>query len=918
MQNEEAVRLEQARAQGRPAPWLRWGSYLSERQWGTVREDYSAGGDAWSYFPHDHARSRAYRWGEDGLAGLCDDEQKLCFSIALWNGQDPILKERLFGLTNDEGNHGEDVKEYYFYLDNTPTHSYMKWLYKYPQRAFPYADLVQENLRRKRSGASLPEYELADTGVFADSRYFDVQVEYAKAGTDDILIRVRVTNRGPEAATLRLLPTLWFRNTWSWFEKDPLKPSLRGKLADATTGIATVLATPLAGDGEDDIGPMQLYCLRPDDLLFVENESNSARLWPGGAKSPYPKDGINDHVVSRSPTVNPKLVGTKASAVYTLDIAAGGTAEVVLRLSADLGLADPFGADFQDTFARRIGEADAFHSAIAPAGRSAEQLAILRQAYAGMLWSKQFYHYVVKDWLDGDANQPRPPAGRDRNRGWTHFYASHILSMPDAWEYPWFAAWDLCFQAVVLSRLDMAFAKEQLLILAREWYMSPAGAIPAYEWSFDDVNPPLHGWAALKILEVEKEISGRVDLDFLAAIFQYCLVYFAWWTNRKDPEGNDLFEGGFLGLDNIAVIDRSHLSRLAQQIGRGLELCQSDATSWMGLFCLNLVEMALALSPKGKEYTRLANKFLQYFVSIAETINGRRRQTDGEMALWFEDDGFYYDVLKVSGGNAPTEYVPLRLRSLVGIIALFPVLSIDLDSIEDGAADELRERIEWFFAQHPDLFHRDAATTGERTLLSFVQPDRLRRVLARVFDQNEFLSPHGIRSVSRAHLDPPYSVNIHGVSLTERYEPAESVVPIYGGNSNWRGPVWFPLNFLFIDTLRTYHAYLGDAFTIEYPSGSGNQLTLEQIARDLSQRLVSIFETRDGRRPVYGGAQLFQQDPHWKDLVLFYEYFHGDNGAGIGASHQTGWTGLIAELLRSAEGASQQVPVVRGLPQAAE
>ena len=903
MNNDEAKRLKQAYAQERNTPWLRWGPYLSERQWGTVREDYSPWGNAWSYFPHDHARSRAYRWGEDGLAGICDDKQKMCFALALWNGCDPILKERLFGLTNDEGNHGEDVKEYYFYLDSTPTHSYMKWLYKYPQRAFPYQDLIEENRRRKNTDSHAFEYEIIDTGVFDDNRYFDVQVEYAKASPQDILIRIQVINRGPDAAELHVLPTLWFRNTWNWCD-DAAKPTLQGQQAANAQGISTILATLVSGEGANDIGPMKLYCQGTDKLLFVENESNGARLWEGAESPPFPKDGINDHIIHNCPTVNPELQGTKASAAYRLHVPAGATQEVRLRLSSDLNLEEPFGAAWDETFQTRIHETDAFYNEIGPAELSADQRAIQRQAYAGMLWSKQFYHYVVKDWLDGDPAQPPPPPERSRNRTWTHFYANHILSMPDAWEYPWFAAWDLCFQSVVIARLDPRFAKNQLLILAREWYMSPAGAVPAYEWAFDDVNPPLHAWAALRIFEIEKEISGGDgDLDFLADIFRYCMIYFAWWTNRKDADGNDLFSGGFLGLDNISVIDRSHLKDLENRIGRSLELHQADGTSWMGLFSLNLMEIAIKLSGRGQpEYARMANKFLQHFVFIADAINALEHRTDSEVSLWNENDGFYYDVLKINSGGTPNEYVQLQLRSLVGIIALFPVLMLNLTTIEKDAANELQERIDWFVSKHPELFNQATtrnAPDGDQHLLTFVKPDRLKRILARVFDESEFLSPHGIRSVSRAHYNPPYSISIYGEQLTEQYEPAESSVGLFGGNSNWRGPIWFPINFLFIDTLRHYHAFLGDDFTIEYPTGSGEHKHLGEIAVELSRRLVSIFEKRDGKRPVFGGNTVFQQDPYWQDLVLFYEYFHGDNGAGIGASHQTGWTGLVTELMRA-------------------
>ena len=911
IKGKEAQRLQDAYSGNSETRWLAWGPYLSERQWGTVREDYSAGGNAWSYLPHDHARSRAYRWGEDGLAGISDEKQRLCFALALWNERDPILKERLFGLTNDEGNHGEDVKEYYYYVDNTPSHSYMKWLYKYPQRAFPYAELVAENARRKSTDPRAFEYELVDTGAFADARYFDVQVEYAKAAPQDILIKISVTNCGPEAATIHLLPTLWFRNTWSWTH-DAEKPALQGTRATAPGGVATLRATPAqtahkAGPREAVVGidPMMLYCLAPDDLLVVENESNSERLWGTANKTPYPKDGINDHVVMMKDSVNPTLSGTKGAAAYHLQVGAGASVEVRLRLSADLALVQPFGTDFDATFRARIAEADEFYESIGPAELSADQKAIQRQAYAGMLWSKQFYYYVVNDWLKGDPTQPEPPAGRSRNQSWKHFHASNILSMPDAWEYPWFASWDLCFQSVVFSRIDVQFAKDQLLILAREWYMSPAGAVPAYEWAFGDVNPPLHAWAALRIFEIEKEMhGGDGDIAFLQDIFRYCLMYFTWWTNRKDADDNDLFQGGFLGLDNISILDRSHLDAVEAEVGRKLQLYQSDGTSWMAMFSLNLMQMAIMLSRSGlTEYDSLASKFFQHFVFIASAMNSIEHSSQNQARLWHEDDGFFYDVLKVEGANGEADrYLNVELRSLVGIIALFPAMSFDYGMLDTGAAHEMRDRIMWFVGQHRELLdhavlrHKDDV---DKRLLSLVKPERLRRILSRLLDEAEFLGPHGIRGVSRAHLETPYVLNVNGTMLKVQYEPAESSVGLFGGNSNWRGPVWFPINFLLIEALRSFHDFLGDNFTVECPTRSGRQQTLCEVADELARRLVGTFERgADGRRPVHGGTRLFQEHPGWKDLVLFYEYFHGDNGAGLGASHQTGWTGLVAELMR--------------------
>jgi hypothetical protein len=894
----EAERLRQAHSGDDGTPWLRWGPYLSERQWGTVREDYSPGGEAWDYFPHDQARSRAYRWGEDGLAGLSDEGQQLCFSLALWNGKDPILKERLFGLTNSEGNHGEDVKEYYYFLDSTPTHSYMKWLYKYPQAEFPYKWLVDENRRRKQTNPHAFEFELFDTGVFKDDRYFDVQVEYAKGSEEDILIRIQVTNRGPEAASLTLLPTLWFRNTWSWF-LDAARPRLVGKPGSGPESVATVQATPAAD--HEDLRPMTLYCLGADELLFVENESNNARIWKSPNTTAYPKDGINDYIVMNQHTVNPALQGTKASAAYRLQIASHESKVIRLRLSADPALAAPFGAEFQTTFQTRLTEADEFYQALGPPGLTDDQKAIQRQAYAGMLWSKQYYYYNVKAWLEGDPAQPPPPASRNRNAGWTHFHAKNILSMPDTWEYPWFACWDLCFQSVVFSRIDPEFAKKQLLILAREFYMSPAGAVPAYEWAFGDVNPPLHAWAALQIYKNEQEVLGvEGDKRFLDQIFSYCLMYFTWWTNRKDSDDRDLFEGGFLGLDNISLIDRSHLDEFSRQIGRPLELYQSDGTSWMGMFSLNMMEMALKLASKDQpEYARMASKFFQHFVFISDAMNSIHRRSEGQAKLWDDEDGFYYDVLKVAGN--PDEYISIKMRTLVGIIATFPVAVVDLAKIDYTCAVALRGRAKWFLSQHPELFehcHTRSTQDGDKHLLSFVDEERLQRILERVCDEAEFLSPHGIRGISRAHLDPPYTLVVDGVPISAQYEPAESSVGLFGGNSNWRGPVWFPINFLLIDTLLKYYEFYGDDFKVEHPKGSGQQHTLREIAEDLGHRLVGIF-ARDaaGQRPVFGGNTTFQKDPNWRDHVLFYEYFHGDNGAGLGASHQTGWTGLVAELL---------------------
>jgi hypothetical protein len=872
--------------------WLHWGPYLSERQWGTVREDYSPHGNAWDYFSHDQSRSRAYRWGEDGLAGISDPEQNLCFSIALWNGKDPILKERLFGLTNSEGNHGEDVKEYYYYVDNTPTHSYMKWLYKYPQAAFPYGDLVEENGKRKSDSHS-SEYELMDTGVFKDDRYFDIQVEYAKDKANEIAIKIKVTNHGPDEAFTHVLPTLLFRNTWSWF-KDVEKPELEG-VSDPLKW-STIKASSL---DNSTTGEMTLFCDQADELLFVDNETNNVKLWGSENNSEYVKDGINDYIVENKETVNRFLKGTKASASYKLNLASKETKEIRLRLSGNKDLSDPFGIDFETVFANRISEADEFYENLAPKNLTADQKLIQRQAYAGMLWSKQYYHYVVADWLDGDPVGPPPPSSRNRNEDWRHMYASTIISMPDKWEYPWFAAWDLCFQTVVFARLDLQFAKNQLLTLAHEWYMAPNGAIPAYEWAFSDVNPPLHAWAAMQIFKIEKEMNdGKEDYQFLKDIFQHCLLNFTWWTNQEDEDGSNLFEGGFLGLDNISVINRSNLGELESQIGHSVVLKQSDATSWMGMYCLNMMQIAVELSSQeNKLYSTFVSKFFQHFVFIADAMNSVDHATNGEVKLWDDQDGFYYDFLEIYAN--PTQYVSLKLRSLVGLIPLFPVARIDLSGIDEKVAADLKERMDWFLKIHPELIQQ-VHTMGEtkEVLLSFVNPDRLVKILERVLDEKEFLSPHGIRGISKVYDEEPFVLNVDNVTLTEQYAPAESIDGSFGGNSNWRGPVWFPINFMLIDTLKSYDEFLGPTFKVEYPTHSENYSTLAEVANLLSKRMVAIFEKdAQGNRPVYGGNETMQKNDSWKDLILFYEYFHGDNGAGIGASHQTGWTGLVAELL---------------------
>jgi mannosylglycerate hydrolase MGH1-like protein len=871
----EEARLTEDR--DRRAHWKRWGPYLSERQWGTVREDYSAHGTAWEYFPHDHARSRAYRWGEDGLAGISDNHQRLCFAIALWNGHDPILKERIFGLTGNEGCHGEDAKEYYFYLDSTPTHSYMKYLYKYAQASFPYADLVTENRRRDRRA---PEYELLATGVFDEDRYFDVTVEYAKASPDDILIRVSATNRGPDAAELHLLPTLWFRNTWSW-APDRERPTLRA--ADSRPTHATVEAE------HPSLGRRWLYCAGTPELLFTENETNRERLWGVPNAGPYVKDGVNDYVVAgKAPAVNPARVGTKMSALYRMTIEPGQTMTVALRLTNSPIAMQPFGEGFGAILAQRLREADEFYATVTPANQSADAKNVLRQALAGLLWSKQFYHYDVRTWLSGDPTGPLPPAERlyGRNREWRHLYNDDVISMPDKWEYPWYAAWDLAFHCVPLALIDPEFAKAQLLLFLREWYMHPNGQIPAYEWALGDVNPPVHAWAALRVYKIEKRRRGVGDRQFLEKVFQKLLLNFTWWVNRKDAEGRNVFQGGFLGLDNIGVFDRS------ATLPGGGHLEQSDGTSWMGMYCLNMLAIALELAKENRAYEDVASKFFEHFVYIAHAIHDLG---DKGISLWDEEDGFYYDVLHSNG-----DHRQIKIRSLVGLIPLLAVEVLNDDVI--GALHGFTRRMQWFIDNRPELREHIGERSprgGGRRLLSIVASGQLPRVLRYLLDEEEFLSPHGIRAISRFHRDHPYRLDVGGMEHRVDYEPAESSCGFFGGNSNWRGPVWFPVNYLLIEALQKFDYFYGEKFTIECPTGSGRKLDLWQVAGELSRRLTRIFlRDSDGRRPVHGEAEKFQRDQHWRDLILFYEYFHGDNGAGIGASHQTGWTGLVAKLLQ--------------------
>ena len=861
--------------------WKRWGPYLSERAWGTVREDYSANGDAWGYFTFDQARSRAYRWNEDGIAGFCDRHQLICFAVAMWNGHDPFLKERLFGLSGQEGNHGEDVKECYFYLDNTPTHSYMKALYKYPQQEFPYPRLIEENRRRTRLD---PEFELMDTGIFDDGRYFDVFVEYAKATSEDILIRITAWNRGPETARLHLLPTIWFRNLWSW-KDDPeqIKPKLE-RMAD-------VQGMPLMRVYHPQYGERWLFAEGSPQLLFTENESNLRRLFNAPNRGFYQKDGINDYVVkAQRYRINAEQTGTKASAYYDLEIAPGESAVVKLVFTENINsMQDHFGKAFDEVFHERILDADEFYRDIIPQSMSPEGRNIMRQGFAGMLWSKQFYNYDVRTWLAGDPAQPPPPKERlqGRNHDWSHFYSDDIISMPDKWEYPWFAAWDLAFHCVPLALMDWNFAKDQLTLLCREWYMHPNGQLPAYEWNFSDVNPPVHAWAAHRVYQIERRMTGKGDFAYLERIFHKLLINFTWWVNRKDTSGNNIFEGGFLGLDNIGAFDRS------MKFPSGVFMEQSDGTSWMATYSLSMLMIALDLAMQDPVYEDTAIKFWEHFLYI---VNAMNRSIDGE-GIWDEEQGFYYDVLHVSDG----EHIPMRIRSIVGLVPLFAV-----QTLEPGLMQRLpnfAHRIQWYLEHRPDLtrniacFHAEGVK--ERQLLAIVDEKRLRRILQIMLDEKEFLSPYGIRSISQFHRDHPFKLEIGGRESVVDYEPGESTTSLFGGNSNWRGPIWFPVNFLIIEALQRYHHYYGDKLKVECPTGSGNSMNLGQVAAELSDRLAGLFtRNAEGKRPAHGRNPLFQSDPYWKDLVLFYEYFHADSGAGLGASHQTGWTGLIAKLMQ--------------------
>ncbi len=871
VQVAEQKRLNDAREQG--VPWKKWGPYLSERQWGTVREDYSKDGNAWNYFSHDQSRSRAYRWGEDGLAGLSDDKQRLCFALALWNGRDPILKERLFGLTNSEGNHGEDVKEYYFYIDSTPTHSYMKYLYKYPQREYPYRDLLETNARRSREEM---EYELLDTGIFDDDRYFDVFVEYAKGDPEDVLIKISVFNRGPEAAQIHVLPTLWYRNTWAWDESES-KPAMRQVGANAIHA------------SHPQFGEYTLQCDGAAELLFTENETNASRLWGHPNPTPYVKDAFHEYVISANKdAVNPAKSGTKAAANYVLDVPAGQSKVVKLRLSAKPA-ANAF-ATFDQVFADRLAEADEFYHRITPANLNDDERRVHRQALAGMMWTKQYYYFDVDRWLTEHDSHPLMGAGKGgaRNPEWFHMLNSDVISMPDKWEYPWYAAWDLAFHTITLSLVDFDFAKDQLLLMLRSLYAHPNGQIPAYEWNFSDVNPPVHAWATLFLYRVESEL-GRADLRFLERSFQGLMLNFNWWVNRKDPEGRNVFAGGFLGLDNIGVFDRS------APLPTGGHLDQADGTAWMAFYCLCMLDIALILTDYDSMYEEVAFRFLEHFAWITYAMD-RMGAHDDEM--WDNEDGFFYDLLHFPNGDTTR----LKIRSMVGLLPLCAATIFEPGTFAHHP--RMIELVELFRKRHPEVIKQIAVLDGgfigykDRRLTAVCSQEKLKRILKYMLDENEFLSPYGIRSLSKYHLDHPFEFQFGGQQFGVQYLPAESNTGMFGGNSNWRGPVWMPVNILILRGLLSMHVFYGDDFKVECPTGSGKFMTLFEVSKEIGNRLSRIFlRDENGKRPVYGGSKKFQEDPHWRDYILFYEYFHGDNGAGLGASHQTGWTGLIARSL---------------------
>ncbi|MEO5803974.1 MAG: glucosidase [Verrucomicrobiota bacterium] len=883
MNTAEKIRLAESTEKG----WKRWGPYLSERQWGTVREDYSPGGTAWEYFPHDHARSRAYRWGEDGIAGISDRQQRLCLSLALWNGRDPILKERMFGLTNSEGNHGEDVKEIYYYLDATPTHSYLKMLYKYPQREFPYAQLIEENGRR---GKEQGEFELMDTGIFDDDRYFDVFVEYTKAGPEDILMLVTVHNRGPDEATIHLLPQIWFRNTWSW-KADAQKPEM------FVTSKGAVTAK------HPELGDYQFSCEGKPEFLFCENETNVRRHFGQDDAQGFFKDAFHEYIIGgNKAAVNSQKHGTKVAAHRVLSIPARGSTSVRLRLVKST-VAKPF-ADFDKIFDERRREADEFYGELQKDIHDKDSRNVQRQAFAGMIWSKQFFYYDVPEWINGDAGQVPPPRERrhGRNSDWKHLNNADIISMPDKWEYPWYAAWDLAFHCIPLAQVDSEFAKHQLLLLTREWYMHPNGQLPAYEWAFGDVNPPVHAWATWRVFQMDRKQRGdKGDLVFLEKVFHKLMLNFTWWVNRKDAQGRNIFQGGFLGLDNIGVFDRS------APLPTGGFINQADGTSWMAMYSLNLMRIALELAQHNKVYEDIATKFFEHFLHIAEAMNNIG---DEGIGLWDEQDKFYYDVLNLPDGRM----MPLKVRSLVGLIPLFAVESLEPELLEKLPG--FHARLKWFLNSRPDLAklvsHWEECGVGQRRLLSLLRGHRMKCILRRMLDESEFLSDYGVRAISRFHKYNPYVFSCHGTELAVNYQPGESESGLFGGNSNWRGPIWMPVNFLIIESLQKFHHYYGDDFKIECPTGSGQFMTINEVADELSRRLCKIFlKDKNGKRPVLLGHEKMENDPHFRDYIQFYEYFHGDNGRGVGASHQTGWTGLIAKLIQPRRGKTSDTMFVR-------
>jgi hypothetical protein len=901
-QTTEDQRLEEARQRKRH--WKRWGPYLAERQWGTVREDYSANGAAWEYFPFEHAHARTYRWGEDGIGGFCDRHQLICMAVGLWNGRDPILKERLYGMSGNQGNHGEDVKEQYFYLDSTPTHSYARMLYKYPQAEFPYRLLLEENQKR---GRNMPEFEILDTGVFGENRYFDVFVEYAKSDVEDILMRITAINRGPEAATLHVLPTLWFRNTWSW-GRDLRKPTVRKAPAPPGTLCAEV--------EHWRYGKRWLLSTGAEQLLFTENETNFEKLFKTGNRVPYVKDAFHEYLIhGNKEAVNPSQSGTKMAAHYPLQLGAGESRTIKLRLTdidplggmdatwmvgtsaapGERGLpqgvpgTNDFDEGFDRVFEDRLRDADEFYASRISRGLSPGAQQVARQAYAGMLWSKQFYHYDERTWLEGDPAGPPPPEERwhGRNKEWTHLYNDDVMSMPDKWEYPWYAAWDLAFHCIPLAMVDPDYAKDQLILLLREWYMHPNGQLPAYEWAFGDVNPPVHAWAAWRVYKIERRLRGVADRAFLEKVFHKLLLNFTWWVNRKDPDGLNIFQGGFLGLDNIGVFDRS------APLPTGGHLEQSDGTSWMGMYCLNMLAIALELAKEDMAYEDVASKFFEHFVNIAHAMNDIG--VDGK-SLWDPEDGFYYDVLHLPNG----ENHFMKIRSMVGLIPLFAVETLEPEIVE--RLPGFKRRMQWFIDNHPDVPEHiemtERSALGVRRLLSLANRKQVKRILTRMLDEGEFFSPYGVRALSRYHLEHPYEVRVNDHVSRVDYEPAESSQGFFGGNSNWRGPVWFPVNYLLIESLQKFHHYYGEDFKLECPTYSKVEMDLWQISAEISRRLTRIFlRGKEGRRPFAGAYDVFNVDPYWRDLVLFYEYFHGDNGFGLGASHQTGWTGLVAKLL---------------------